>query len=547
MELKDFLASVHAEVEEEMVARAGIENGAAPFAELVFTEIFARHMFERGMTFEPHACRFSATVSEGALRLSGYALSEDIKKLDLFVAVYNGGSMPGVLTELEARAAADQCGRFLNLSAAADLAGRVDETNDAYTLIATIASAWAQIDEVRIHVLTDLCAGLLQIPDIAIGTKMVSVEVVDIERVFNERKDVELQNRYRTLAAFFEEWMKGLRDTSEINGEAPESTFLDDVGGRLADAEEISDFHRCRFASQGALGQLMKIDGYAFDDADGSLSLVAVDFTDSADLLPLSSEESECQFAAVERFAADAIAGRMLSTDVDGEAGRGLAADIVRLRSGITRFRVYLASNRLFNGGAPFGEQTVDGLPVERHVWDAERFHRAAISESGRDDLEVDFRTEDGKGIPALHAGSANGEYQGYLCTISGDMLAAIYERHGSRLLEGNVRSFLSTKGKINAGIQTTLANQPEMFFAYNNGIAATAEAVEFEENSSSIKRAINFQIVNGGQTTASLATAFRDGIDLSEVRVQMKMSVLSPSSAGELVPLIARFANSQN
>lgn len=120
---------------------------------------------------------------------------EDMEKLDLFVAVYNSGDLPDVIIELEGGAAAEQFGRFLTLAAMANLAGRVDETNDAYPLITTIASAWSQIDEVRVHVLTDLCAGFLQLPDIAIGDKIVSVEVVDIQRVFDERRDVELQNR----------------------------------------------------------------------------------------------------------------------------------------------------------------------------------------------------------------------------------------------------------------------------------------------------------------------------------------------------------------
>lgn len=87
------------------------------------------------------------------------------------------------------------------------------------------------------------------------------------------------------------------------------------------------------------------------------------------------------------------------------------------------------------------------------------------LSVSGRDDPEVDSREDGHSGIPALHAGSADGDYEGYLCTISGELLAQVYERHGSRLLEGNVRSFLSVKGKINSGIQDTIAKKPAMFF----------------------------------------------------------------------------------
>jgi hypothetical protein len=130
---------------------------------------------------------------------------------------------------------------------------------------------------------------------------------------------------------------------------------------------------------------------------------------------------------------------------------------------------------------------------------------------------------------------------------ISGELLATIYESHGSRLLEGNVRSFLTTRGKVNSGMQETIHNKPEMFFAYNNGIAATAEAVVIDDSGTRLVSATNLQIVNGGQTTASLATAKRNGEDLSRVRVPMKLSVLAPEKAGEMIPLIAKYANSQN
>jgi hypothetical protein len=161
--------------------------------------------------------------------------------------------------------------------------------------------------------------------------------------------------------------------------------------------------------------------------------------------------------------------------------------------------------------------------------------------------LEVSFMKNDEEGISCLSSGKEDGNYQAYLCMIPGELLAEIYDKHGSRLLEGNVRSFLTTKGKVNSGIQETIKLNPEMFFAYNNGIAATAEAVVLSADGMKILSASNLQIVNGGQTTASLASAYRNRIDLSRVRVQMKLSVLSSERADQMIPLIARYANSQN
>src|SRR5690606_6851218 len=117
-----------------------------------------------------------------------------------------------------------------------------------------------------------------------------------------------------------------------------------------------------------------------------------------------------------------------------------------------------------------------------------------------------------------------------------GVQLAAIYERWGARLLEQNVRSFLQARGGVNRGIRNTIENEPEMFLAYNNGIAATAESIEVVEdgNAQQVTAIRNLQIVNGGQTTASIHAASRRGVDLSRVFVQMKLSIVDPERADE-------------
>jgi len=120
--------------------------------------------------------------------------------------------------------------------------------------------------------------------------------------------------------------------------------------------------------------------------------------------------------------------------------------------------------------------------------------------------------------------------------------------------LEGNVRSFLSAKGKVNRSIQATIKNYPEMFFAYNNGIAATATQVEVQQTAAGpiITYIKDLQIVNGGQTTASIANTLltakkNDIVDLSKVAVPMKLSVLEHSMAERIIPKISEYSNSQN
>ena len=149
-----------------------------------------------------------------------------------------------------------------------------------------------------------------------------------------------------------------------------------------------------------------------------------------------------------------------------------------------------------------------------------------------------------------------NDDYDYALTAIPGEALRLLYEKFGARLLEANVRSFLSVKAKgVNAGIQGTLRTSPGRFMAYNNGIVIVADEMRFEktaDGSPGIAWIKGLQIVNGGQTTASIYFAKRKhpATDLSKVRVPAKIIVMrepDPTKEEALVSDISRFANSQN
>src|SRR5207249_3580286 len=150
-------------------------------------------------------------------------------------------------------------------------------------------------------------------------------------------------------------------------------------------------------------------------------------------------------------------------------------------------------------------------------------------SATGRDELEVDFTTIVPGGLPCLSASVETDEYKAYLCVIPGSVLAIIYDEYGSRLLEGNVRSFLGTRPRVNKAIRKTVSTEPTMFFAYNNGIASTASAADVTSTPTGLRltKVTDLQIVNGGQTTATLANAIAtDKENLEQTFVQMKLSV---------------------
>ena len=177
--------------------------------------------------------------------------------------------------------------------------------------------------------------------------------------------------------------------------------------------------------------------------------------------------------------------------------------------------------------------------------------HLYKISEQSRIPIELDFENFDGQKfeIPCLSANVQNSAYKTYIAIIPGVCLSKLYEKYGARLLEQNVRSFLQFTGKINKGIRDTIRNEPQMFLAFNNGIAATADKIELDEESHYIKKISNLQIVNGGQTTASIYNASRkDRIDISQIFVQIKFSIIeNPEQYTDIVSRISRYANTQN
>jgi hypothetical protein len=185
MELIDFLHQTQHDVRQEMAARAAEPGGETPFAELVFTEVVTRHMSDIGMTFEPEICHYSARVGEGILRLSGYALSEDIDQLDLYVSLYDGCDELVGITDSETTRAAEQCSRFLTQCVSGALSTKMDESHDAYALVQTIEKAYAGLEQIRIYVLTDRKAKTRNFQARQIQGKTVKLEVMDIERLFN--------------------------------------------------------------------------------------------------------------------------------------------------------------------------------------------------------------------------------------------------------------------------------------------------------------------------------------------------------------------------
>ena len=215
------------------------------------------------------------------------------------------------------------------------------------------------------------------------------------------------------------------------------------------------------------------------------------------------------------------------------------------LKDNLVRVNAFILTNGEYKGEIP-QSVSLNGNKIFYRILDINYLFQ--ISEESRVPIEIDFSSDESL-VPCLPGSTDNEEYQSYLAIIPGTCLAQLYERFGSRLLEQNVRSFLQFNGKINKGIRETIKTEPHMFFAYNNGLAATADHIELDESGHYIRKINNLQIVNGGQTTASIYyTQKKDKADISSIYVQIKITVIKKQEQfSEIVSRISKYANTQN
>ena len=369
MELDEFLRQTQAEVRSHIGDRLGESGGDYPYPESVFAEVVMDHMSEIGMTFEPAVCHYMARVGNAALRLSGYAVSDDADQLDLFVSLYQGADEVRDIPDSETKRAAEQCLRFLAKSADGRLEANIEASNDAYGLVLIIRESYDKLDQIRIYVLTDRRAKAKNFKSREVRGKTIKLEVMDIERLY-----------------------------------------------------------------------------------------------------------------------------------------------------------------RHWSAGKP------------------------------RDELTIDFAEIAGGALPCIYVPGEMSNYDYAMTALPGEALRFLYDKYGDRLLEANVRSFLSVTGKVNRGIRDTLRNTPEYFMAFNNGIVIVADEIRLgqtPDGGPGIRWLKGVQIVNGGQTTASLYFSFRkypNEVRLGRVRVPAKIIILATREKAsnsfpkeEFVANISKYANSQN
>ena len=314
----------------------------------------------------------------------------------------------------------------------------------------------------------------------------------------------------------------------------------------LVEAGELDDCMACSYQSTG-----LKVDGYYFDEDLGTIYLVVSYWIDETDPSKSNITKSTINklFNRCKNFLSRSLKGLHENIDISREA-HDIAHEIYERKGEINAVTMILITDGITDKRSAEYD-TLGDIKIKRIMWDIERILRFTEQQE-KETIIVDFEKINGGVIPYLSYNDVNIRYITYLSYISGQCLADLYSQWGTKLLDMNVRVFLSARGKINKGIRDTIINEPEMFCAYNNGITVFARKIEdlsLSGNLKGISRAIDFQIVNGGQTVASLYhTSKKYKADLSNISVQMKLIVIkNEDNIGELVPRISEYSNTQN
>lgn len=329
---------------------------------------------------------------------------------------------------------------------------------------------------------------------------------------------------------------------SEEDGQMLADSFTQTVFDMLSEAGECEDPLVCYHRATG-----MEVSGYSVDDDEGRLDLYLSIHTNKTPPETVTRQRVETGFKRLRSFFDWCSRGSYVELE-ESSPVFDMASRIYQVSGGLTHLRLIVITD---------GKTTVEMLPqntvndisVTMALWDIVRLHRLDTSGRERTTISVDFLERYGKPIPCLQAESRRQGYRAFLALLPGAVLRDIYADFGPRLLERNVRSFLQAKGKVNRGIRDTISNEPERFLAYNNGITITGETVHLmgEGENVAISRIDGLQIVNGGQTTASLLATNRGKADLSEVYVATKLIEIETGGQDELARKVSRYANTQN
>lgn len=403
------------------------------------------------------------------------------------------------------------------------------------------------------------------------------MEQFDNNEIFDDFKPAEEQATFvnETIGNVIEreltevEQFKEDFDEQLLMADNPKDDLTQIIVGYIQGCGDVNHVNICSYKSKNGVA----LDGWSFsgDEDLTTIDLFLTIYEDPNNGSNISANDLDRQFNWLQRFYDQSVSGAMLGKFMDDtKSDLYQVADLIHSTNKIDRIRLFILTNAI----APVSYEKdnieiADGTSCEFYVWDAKRIMQQDNFISGRKPIVVDFEGDYNCTLPCIKMPDVSDHVMCYLCIIPGMVLSQVYHKYHQQILEMNVRTFLQFKGASNKGIRDTLIGhtataverrkgvedtlpEPDMFFAYNNGISATASEVKLNEEGTAITEIKSWQIVNGGQTTAAISAVMGmkdvDYSKLASVYVAMKISVVKDKdSLSEIVPKISRFANTQS
>lgn len=357
-------------------------------------------------------------------------------------------------------------------------------------------------------------------------------------------------------------------DDQLLMADSPKDQLTEMIIGYIQGVGDVNQVNICSYRAKNGVG----IDAWGFngDEDMSTIDLFLTLYIDPADKQKISASELDCRFNWLQRFYDQSLSGSIFSKIEENKSDLYEVAELIHQTPNIDRIRLFILTNAIMP--ASYDKSNIEletGTNCEFYVWDAKRIMQQDHILSGRNPIVVDFEGDYNCTLPCVKMPDISENVSCYLCIIPGIVLSQVYRKYHQQILEMNVRTFLQFKGASNKGIRDTLIGhkatvaekkkgigdsdaEPDMFFAYNNGISATASEVQLNENGTAITRIKSWQIVNGGQTTAAISAVMSmkdvDITQLAQVYVAMKISVIKDKdNLSTIVPKISKYANTQS
>ena len=345
-----------------------------------------------------------------------------------------------------------------------------------------------------------------------------------------------------SLKEFHQDFLQSILSDAESRGLMKPKAFFENVCEELIHTGDLTNnYTEAEYLKKG-----IEVYGYDYDEERQILSLLAHQFFQEDKIQTLTQAQIDIKFKRLQTFYQKCIEGNIDSMEKAFES-YSMAYNINKLsrQEKISKLRLMiLTDGKATRNLVELPSEHIGNFIVDFRVIDIKYLYKIYLSENSGGDFEINIK------LPSLEIKTSSNEYKSYLSYMKGSDLANIYGQFGQKLFEQNVRTFLQFRGNVNKGLRNTIEYNPEMFFAYNNGITATASEVEVDDMGYIINIK-NFQIVNGAQTTSAIYASSinkKNPIDVSKVSVQMKLSVVKDKERqNDFISKVSEYANTQN